>query len=53
MEAVAGIVQRRGGLTLFWTVWRKNPKAVVFYEHLGARPWDEEILMKWSLPDRA
>lgn len=53
MEAVAAIVKRRGGSTLFWTVWRKNPKALAFYEHLGARPWDEEILMKWSLPDRA
>lgn len=49
MEKVAAIVRRRGGRTLFWTVWRKNPKALAFYRHLGARPWDEEILMRWSL----
>jgi GNAT superfamily N-acetyltransferase len=50
MEAVARIVERQGGSTLFWTVWRKNPKALAFYRHLGARPWDEEILMRWALP---
>lgn len=53
MEEVAVIVERRGGGTLFWTVWNKNPKALAFYAHLGARPWDEEILMRWSLPDRS
>jgi GNAT superfamily N-acetyltransferase len=52
MEAAGEIVKRRGGSTLFWTVWRKNPKALAFYRHLGARPWDEEILMRWSLDGR-
>lgn len=52
MEAAAEIVERQGGRTLFWTVWRKNPKALAFYRHLGARPWDEEILMRWSLDGR-
>ena len=36
----------------FWTVWDKNPAAMAFYRHLGARPFSEEILMRWDVaPD--
>ena len=49
MERAASITRERGGKTLFWTVWNKKPKALAFYRHLGAQPWDEEILMRWEL----
>jgi GNAT superfamily N-acetyltransferase len=49
MEHAASITREHGGKTLFWTVWNKNPKALEFYRHLGAQPWDEEILMRWEI----
>ncbi len=53
MEHAASITRERGGTTLFWTVWNKNPKALEFYRHLGAQPWDEEILMRWEIGETA
>jgi ribosomal protein S18 acetylase RimI-like enzyme len=51
MERAAAIVRERGGSAVTWTVWDKNPKAQEFYRRLGARPWSEEILMRWSLDE--
>jgi GNAT superfamily N-acetyltransferase len=36
-----------------WTVWRKNARALAFYEALGARAFDEEILMTWPVDPAA
>ena len=48
MNAARAVAKQRGAARLFWTVWRKNPKAIAFYRELGAKPWDdEEILMQW------
>ena len=51
MERAAAITRERGGSSLFWTVWNKNPKAMAFYRRIGARPWDEEILMRWDIEE--
>ena len=49
MEAARGIAAAEGADSLMWTVWRKNPNAIAFYEHLGAKPHDSEMLMHWPL----
>ncbi len=49
MDRAASIAREHGGRSLFWTVWRKNPKALAFYRRLGAEPWDEAILMRWDI----
>ncbi len=51
MERAASITRERGGGTLFWAVWNKNPKALAFYHRLGALTWDEAILMRWDIGD--
>lgn len=48
MEGAAAFAADRDIRTLFWTVWRKNPGAMQFYERLGASFVDEERLMMWA-----
>ncbi len=43
------IAREHAASQIVWTVWRKNPKAVEFYKALGARVFDEEILMTWPV----
>jgi GNAT superfamily N-acetyltransferase len=53
MERAASITRERGGSTLFWAVWNKNPKALSFYRQLGALSWDEAILMRWDVGEES
>lgn len=48
MDRAAAITRECGGRTLFWVVWNKNAKALDFYRRLGAKAWDEAILMRWE-----
>ncbi len=43
------IAREQAANQVVWTVWRKNPKAVEFYKALGARVFEEEILMTWPV----
>ena len=45
MKAAAAIARVQDIPTMFWTVWRKNPPAIAFYERIGAIAVDEEIPM--------
>lgn len=49
MHRARGIAREQAASQIVWTVWRKNPKAVDFYKALGARVFDEEILMIWPV----
>ena len=49
MHRTREIARDRAANQVVWTVWRKNPKAVAFYKALGAREFDEEILMTWPV----
>jgi GNAT superfamily N-acetyltransferase len=52
MQHVRDLARARGANQVLWTVWRKNAAAQAFYERLGARPYDEEVLMTWPIdPD--
>lgn len=45
MDAARTRAEAAGALQVIWTVWRKNKAAQAFYAAIGARPYDEEILM--------
>ncbi len=47
MQHVREIAQARGANQVLWTVWGKNGAAQAFYRRLGARNYDEEVLMTW------
>jgi GNAT superfamily N-acetyltransferase len=47
MEQAREIAEARGANQVIWTVWRKNAAAHAFYRQLGARNYDEEVLMTW------
>ena len=47
MQGARTIAADAGANQVNWTVWRKNAAALAFYRCLGARPYDEEILMTW------
>ena len=49
MRRTREIAREHAANQIVWTVWRKNPKAVEFYESLGARVFEEEILMTWPV----
>jgi GNAT superfamily N-acetyltransferase len=48
MQHAREIAEARGANQVLWTVWRKNEAAQAFYRQLGARIYDEEVLMTWS-----
>jgi GNAT superfamily N-acetyltransferase len=53
MRHARDIARARGANQVNWTVWRKNSAARAFYERLGARTYDEEVLMTWPVdPDQ-
>jgi GNAT superfamily N-acetyltransferase len=47
MQHARGIAEARRANQVLWTVWRKNAAAQAFYRRLGARNYDEEVLMTW------
>jgi GNAT superfamily N-acetyltransferase len=47
MQHAREIARSRNANQLIWTVWGKNLAAQAFYRQLGARPYDEEVLMTW------
>ena len=47
MQHVRDLAQSGGANQVVWTVWRENVEAQQFYQHLGARPYEEEILLTW------
>lgn len=47
MQHAREIAEARGANQVLWTVWRKNKAAQAFYRQLGARNYDEEVLMTW------
>jgi GNAT superfamily N-acetyltransferase len=49
MRMARTIAADAGANQVNWTVWRKNTAAQAFYRQLGARPFDEEILMTWPV----
>jgi GNAT superfamily N-acetyltransferase len=49
MEEVRTLAKTIGATRLFWTVWQKNKAAQDFYSKLGAKPFEEEILMTWKV----
>lgn len=51
MHGAARALRARGGSTILWTVWDKNPAAIRFYQSLGARLVREELLMAWQEAD--
>ncbi len=52
MERARAIAIEAGAEQVNWTVWRKNRAAQAFYQNLGARYYDEELLMTWpTIPD--
>jgi hypothetical protein len=53
MEHARDIARRRGARNLFWTVWSKNPVGQAFYRRLGAEPFEDEIMMRWKVPQEA
>jgi diamine N-acetyltransferase len=49
MQHAREIARSRSANQVIWTVWRKNLPAQAFYRQLGARPYDEEVLMTWPI----
>ncbi|SMF75488.1 Acetyltransferase (GNAT) family protein [Tistlia consotensis] len=49
MERLAEIGRAEGCGRVMWTVWDRNPSAIRFYERLGGRPIDDEILYSWPI----
>jgi GNAT superfamily N-acetyltransferase len=49
MEHVRDLARARGANQVLWTVWSKNAAAQDFYRRLGARTYDEEVLMTWPV----
>jgi len=48
MTEATRILRRRGGQTVLWTVWDRNPAAIAFYQRLGVTTVSEEIIMEWQ-----
>lgn len=49
VELLAGVGRDAGCQRMLWTVWRRNPAARRFYESLGARAIEDEVLMTLKL----
>jgi GNAT superfamily N-acetyltransferase len=47
MQHAREMARARGANQVNWTVWSKNTAAQAFYARLGARTYDEEVLMTW------
>ncbi|MGF7161095.1 GNAT superfamily N-acetyltransferase [Rhodoligotrophos appendicifer] len=45
MEKAQELALEHGAERVWWTVWRQNPKAIAFYETIGGKSFDEEMLM--------
>ncbi len=52
MEHLAEIGRARGCGLMLWSVWAKNKRASAFYERLGAKLIDDELLMEWPIEPR-
>lgn len=51
MESAANICRRSGGKELLWGVFQKNKGSMGFYEHLGAKYFQQEDMtyMHWKV----
>jgi GNAT superfamily N-acetyltransferase len=49
LEHARRLATARGISHMAWFVWRQNTKALAFYEGLGAKTFDEDVLMIWPL----
>jgi GNAT superfamily N-acetyltransferase len=49
MQHVRDLAQSGGANQVVWTVWSQNREAQEFYRRLGARRYEEEILLTWPV----
>jgi ribosomal protein S18 acetylase RimI-like enzyme len=49
MDHVRAMGKSGGANQVVWTVWSENREAQRFYQRIGARPYDEEVLMTWPV----
>jgi GNAT superfamily N-acetyltransferase len=45
MAEAAKLAKGRGATHVTWEVWRLNPRAIAFYESLGAKGFDDNLRM--------
>lgn len=49
MEEAAKLAKARGATRMTWEVWRQNPRAIAFYESLGAEGYDDNLRMSMTV----
>ena len=45
MEEAGELARKRGVTHIAWEVWRQNPRAIRFYESIGAKAHDDNLRM--------
>ncbi|MEZ5925447.1 MAG: GNAT family N-acetyltransferase [Hyphomicrobiaceae bacterium] len=49
MDEVRVLARARGATRMTWEVWRLNPRAIAFYESLGAEGYDDNLRMAMKI----
>lgn len=49
MEEARKLAAARGATHVTWEVWRLNPRAIAFYESLGAKGYDDNLQMAMTV----